>query len=209
MRLVPLLFLLPASLIQSTPSQAQRPDLELQAGLGYARLFDAGGLSFSAVVDRGVGSSQTPLQHALGLSFWYAHTRVASEIPESSLRRDLVGLGIRYQLGLRRCCGPVHPYMAVPLQVLRSSIEDVADLQPFLAAHGIPEPPNGRPAEDQAGGAWGWGAGLELGVRLGLAENLDVHTSMQGLYHDIYADESRNGAWSWHAGLIYRFGRSL
>lgn len=188
----------------SSISAAQSPNLELEAGLGYARVFDGGGLSLSAALDRPLGSTTAPLHHALGVGLWYANTKVASDEPEPP-RRDMLGLGVRYRLGWQRCCGALHPFMAVPLQVLRSSIEDVPTLQAHVAAHGIPEPPPGIPTENFTGGAWGWGAGLELGVEIGLAEGLNGETRVQGLYHDIYQGASSNTAWTWHSGLSYRF----
>jgi hypothetical protein len=140
----------------------------------------------------------------VGVSFWYAHTKIASA-PEEPARRDLLGLGLRYRLGWQHCCGALHPFMAIPLQVLHSSIEDVPALQASVAAHNIPEPPAGIPSEDFTGAAWGWGAGLELGLGVGLTDGLTGETRVQGLYHDIHADASSNTAWTWHTGLSYRF----
>jgi hypothetical protein len=188
--------------------QAQARGVEVQAGLGYAKVFNGGGVSLAAVVERPLVSPTKPLQHALGLSFWYARTKIAST-PDDSRGRNLVGLGLRYQLGLQSCCGSIQPFLAVPLQLLRSSIEDRATLVTVSAnSHGVPQPPPDPPAEDRVGAAWGWGTGLELGVRLGIDENLSAHTSVQGLYQDIYADGTSNGAWNWHAGLRYQFGPS-
>jgi hypothetical protein len=117
----------------------------------------------------------------------------------------MLGLGIRYRLGWQRCCGALHPFVAVPLQVLHSSIEDVPALQAHVASHGIPKPPPGIPTENVTGAAWGWGAGLELGLEVGLAEGLNGDTRVQGLYHNIYDDATSNTAWTWHTGLSYRF----
>lgn len=205
MRVTPVVFFIASIACISSSSAAQDlKQLELEAGLGYARVYDGGGLSLSAVLDRPLGSTVDPLHHAVGVSFWYAHTKVSSRSTES-VRRDLVGLGVRYRLGWQRCCGALHPFVAVPLQVLRSSIEDVPTLQAHIAAHEIPEPPAGIPTENFTGAAWGWGAGLELGLGVRLAEGLNGETRIQGLYHDIYDDASSNTAWTWHTGLSYRF----
>jgi hypothetical protein len=202
MRAAPLILLCTLSRVSFVA--AQNANLELEAGLGYARVFDGGGLSLSAALDRPLGSTVAPLHHALGVSLWYAHTKVASASSEPP-RRDLLGLGVRYRLGWQRCCGTLHPFMAVPLQVLRSSIEDAPVLLAKVAVHGIPEPPPRRPAENFTGAAWGWGTGLELGLELELAEGLSGETRVQGLYHDIYDGASSNTAWTWHTGMSYRF----
>ena len=99
----------------------------------------------------------------------------------------------------------MHPFLAVPLQVLRSSIEDVARLQADLASHQVPELPPSTLTENSTGAAWGWGTGLELGLELGIAEGLNGDTRVQGLYHDIYEGATSNIAWTWHTGLSYRF----
>lgn len=192
----------------SSLALAQGTAIEVQAGLGYARAFDGGGVSFAAAVERALTAPASPLQQALGLSFWYANTTIASA-PDRPDGRELVGLGLRYQVGLRDCCRYIRPFLAVPLEVLRSSIPDQATLlAASLSAQGVPEPPEPTPVEDEIGAAWGWGAGLELGLRVGLGDQLSAHTSVLGLYQDIYASSTRNGAWSWHAGLTYRFGTS-
>jgi hypothetical protein len=51
---------------------AQSSELAVEAGLGYARVFDGGGVSLEAAVDRPMTAAVDPVQHALGLSFWYA-----------------------------------------------------------------------------------------------------------------------------------------
>jgi hypothetical protein len=204
MRLASIILFLGSIPCLSSISTAQSSNLELEAGLGYARVFDGGGFSLSAALDHPLGSTVAPLHHAVGVSLWYAHTKVASSSSESS-RRDMLGLGIRYRLGWQSCCGPLHPFAAVPLQVLRSSIEDVPALVAQVAAHDVPELPGDIPTEDFTGAAWGWGAGLELGLEVGLAEGLNGETRVQGLYHDIYDGAASNTAWAWHTGLSYRF----
>jgi hypothetical protein len=193
-----LIFLSTISL--STRIQAQSSRLELQAGLGYARVFDAGGLSFSAALERSLSPTLSRLQHGVGGSFWYAHTGIASA-PNDPEGRHLLGLGVRYQM-LIRPSGSFRPFLAVPLQILHSQIPD-RDM--LLLSARVPEPPPARPVEDQIGGAWGWGTGLELGFRLGTGKRLSAQTSVQAMYQDIYGSSSRNGAWSWHAGITYAF----
>ena len=182
--------------------RAQAPSLELQAGIGYARVFDAGGISFAAAVERSLSPATRTLQHALGGSFWYAHTGIASA-PDHPDGRNLVGLGMRYQVSISRSRS-FHPFLAVPLQLLHSSIPDRADLVPAaMLVTGVPEPPAPRPVEDHVGGEWGWGTGLELGFRIGGGNRLSAQTSVQALYQNIYGAGSRNGAWNWHAGITY------
>ena len=182
--------------------RAQAAAYELEAGLGYARLFDAGGISFAAGVDRALSPADAGLRHAVGGSFWYAHTGIES-FPEDSEGRHTVGLGARYRMMLGGARA-VRPFLAVPLQVLHSEIPDRAALQagPSLVL-GVPENPPPVPVEDHIGGQWGWGAGLELGVRLRMGQRLSGQTSVQGLYQEIYQGSSRNSAWSWHAGISY------
>jgi len=201
------LFLFGAATLSST-ALAQGPGVEVQAGLGYARVFHGGGISFAAAAERPMSSDSSPLRHALGLSFWYANTTVASA-PDDPGGRELVGLGIRYELSLRARSRSVRPVLAVPLQVLRSSIPE----RTFPAAAGVsfragPEPPGSFPVEDQGGAAWGWGAGLEFGIHVALGDQLSARTSLQGMYQDIYAASTTNGAWTWHTGITYRFGGS-
>jgi hypothetical protein len=178
--------------------------VEVQAGLGYARVFDGGGISFEAGLERHLSSPASRLQHALGGSLWYARTAIASA-PDNPDRREITGLGVRYQIGLGR--RSVRPFLAVPVQLLLSSIPDRADLAgPGLLASEIPDTGPPSPVEDLVGSEWGWGAGLELGVRVALGSSLSAHTSVQSLYQDIYADGTRHGAWNWHAGLTYQLG---
>jgi hypothetical protein len=198
------LILIPV-LMDSSPARAQAPGIEVQAGLGYARVFDGGGISFAAALDRPLSSPTSPLHHAVGGSFWYAHTSIATA-PDDPYGRHLVGVGLRYQLGLGRS-GSIRPFLAVPIQILRSNIPDRTTLQGAdLLITGIPDPGPPRPVEDVIGSEWGWGAGLELGLRLGVANRLSAQTSVHGLYQDIYGSDARHGAWSWHAGLIYQLG---
>jgi hypothetical protein len=180
---------------------AQRPGLELQAGLGYASAFDGGGVSFAAAVEHPLSSSNSKLQHALGGSLWYSEMSIASR-PESSLDRRLTGLGMRYQMELRT--GAARPFLAVPLQILRSSIPERAFLAAASMAAGIPDPGPPTPVEDRMGDDWGWGAGLELGLRVGLSSQLSAQTSVQGLYQRIYESGTRNGAWTIHGGITYQ-----
>lgn len=182
--------------------RAQASALELEAGLGYARVFDAGGISFAAAVNRSLSPATTGLQHALGGSLWYAHTGIATG-PVDNDGRHMLGVGVRYQVGLPRA-GSFRLFLAVPVQLLHSQIPDrpVAG-QTSLSVQGVPELEPAPPVEDQVGGAWGWGAGLELGFRVGVGERLSGQTSVQALYQDIYGAGSRHGAWNWHAGFSY------
>lgn len=182
---------------------AQTPGLTLQAGLGYARLFDAGGLSFAAALDRSLSQPHSPLQQALGGSLWYAHTGIASS-PDDPEGRDLYGIGVRYRIAFRPSQS-FRPFIAVPLELLHSHIADRTDLL-SAALSRVPEPPPLRPVEDKVGGEWGWGTGLELGFRVGTGTRLGAQTSLQLLYQDIYDSGTRNGAWNWHAGLSYALG---
>ncbi|HZB27274.1 MAG TPA: hypothetical protein VE282_01835 [Gemmatimonadales bacterium] len=180
--------------------QAQVP-VELQAGLGYARMFDAGGISFAAGVDRFLTPPSTRLQHAVGGSFWYAQTDIASRSGDSEARQ-VVGLGLRYQLALRSA-GAFKPFLALPVQILHSNIPDRADLAATSLAFAIPESPSPGPVEDEAGTEWGWGTGLEAGFRVGMGGRLRGQTSVQLLYQDIYGAGSSHSAWNWHAGISY------
>lgn len=184
---------------------AQTSGLELQAGLGYARAFDGGGLSFAAAVERPLSASSSRVQHALGGSLWYSNMSIGSA-PNTSRERHLMGIGMRYQLDLRTCCGPVRPFLAVPLQVLRSDVPDRTTLvsPASLSVSGVPEPVAPTPVEDRVGDDWGWGTGLEVGFRLGLSQRLSAQTSVQGLYQRIYESGSRNGAWTIHGGITYQ-----
>src|SRR5436309_14222629 len=100
---------------------------EVQAGLGYAHIFGAGGFSFAVGYLQALNPVRAPVQQRLGASFWYANTDVASLSPGNSAR-DLVGLGARYEVEVARCCGPMHPLLAIPVQVLPSAVEGVATL---------------------------------------------------------------------------------
>jgi hypothetical protein len=185
-----------------TSISAQTSGLELQAGLGYARAFDGGGVSFAAGVENPLSSPTSKLQHALGAGIWYSEMSIASA-PGSSNQRHLTGLGMRYQVALR--AGRARPYLAVPVQVLRSNIPDRTDiLQASLSVSGVPDLGPPTPVEDRIGSAWGWGAGLELGFRLGLSPQLSAQTAVQGLYQRIYESGTRNGAWTIHGGFTYQ-----
>jgi hypothetical protein len=200
-----LLLALTCTGLSATEIRAQGVRYELQAGIGYARVFDAGGISFAAALDRSLSPATTPLRHSLGGSFWYSHTGIGSD-PDDAFGRHLYGVGVRYQLTLAKTAS-LRPYLAVPVQVLHSRIpdRDMAAQSANLGRHGVPEPEPPAPIEDQIGGEWGWGTGLELGFRLGIDDRLSGHTSVQALYQDIYGSEAPNGAWSWHAGLSYGF----
>jgi hypothetical protein len=202
-----LLFLSPTLLI--SPLRGQSTGLELQAGLGYARAFDGGGLSFAAAVERPLSDTGSRVQHALGGSLWYSEMSVGSA-PSSSLDRRMFGIGVRYQLELRNCCGRARPFFAVPLQLMQSSIPERADLAGAgsLLAGSVPDPGPPIPVEDHMGADWGWGTGLEAGFRVNLSQRVSAHSSAQGLYHRIYEAGTRHWAWSWHAGLSYALGGS-
>jgi hypothetical protein len=195
------------SLTLLVPSRilAQSPTLDLQAGLGYARVFDAGGISFSAALDRALSAPQSSFQQALGGSLWYAHTGIAS-VPNDPEGRNLYGVGVRYRVAFRPSQS-FRPFLAVPLELLHSSIPD-RDALVSAALGRVPEPPGERPVEDMIGSEWGWGTGLEAGFRVGTGERLSAQTSVQVLYQKIYDSGTRNGAWSWHAGLSYALGGS-
>jgi hypothetical protein len=179
---------------------AQSPGLELQAGLGYARAFDGGGVSLAGAIQRPLSATTSTVRHAVGGSFWYSHMSLASGY---SAGRDLTGLGLRYQVELGSCCGPVRPYLAVPVQVLRSHIEERATLQAAGFLNQIPDPGPSIPVEDRMGDDWGWGTGLEVGFRFGLSPHLSAQTSVLGLYQRIYESGTRNGAWTIHGGIAY------
>jgi hypothetical protein len=184
---------------------AQTGMVELQAGIGYARLFDGGGFSLALGADRALSSPTRSLQHAVGAGIWYARTTIASD-PDDPYGRRMLGLGLRYQLGIGACCRLIHPFVALPVQLLRSNIPDRDFLVPQPALSGIPESPAPRPVEDVIGAEWGWGLGLELGLRLHIDDRLGARTSLLGMHHDIYRASTRDNAWSWHAGLSYRLG---
>ena len=187
-----------------SPASAQTSGLELQAALGYARAFDGGGLSFTAAVQRPLSAPTSRLQHALGGSFWYSHMSIASGYTAG---RNLMGVGMRYQLELRTCCGHARPFFAVPLQVLRSDVPSRPELQAAnLLLTGVPDPGPSTPVEDRMGAEWGWGTGLEVGFSFGLSPELSAQTSVQGLYHRIYESGTRNTAWTIHGGITYQPG---
>jgi hypothetical protein len=181
--------------------RAQAPVYEIQAGLGYARMFDAGGISFSAALDRFLSPRDAGLQHAVGGAFWYAHTGIASS-PDDPEGRHVVGIGARYRMTLGPA-GPFRPFLAVPVELLHSEIPDRD--RAALLLQWVPEPPPPTPVEDQIGGDWGWGTGLELGFRVAAGERLSGQTSLQALYQNIYSSQTSNSAWNWHAGLSYGF----
>jgi hypothetical protein len=198
---VALFIVLTSTIGFSSQIRAQASTVELQAGLGYARVFDAGGISFAAAVERRLSSATTTMQHALGGSFWYAHTGIASA-PDDPYGRHIVGLGIRYQVAIMRGKA-FRPFLALPVQLLLSNIPDRSTLQGSELLVQIPDTGPPRPVEDRIGGELGWGTGLELGFRIGTGQRLSAHTSVQALYQNIYGAASRNGAWNWHAGLTY------
>jgi hypothetical protein len=186
-----------------SPVTAQTSGLELQAGLGYARAFDGGGLSLAAALERPLSAPTSGVQHALGGSLWYSHMSIASGYTAG---RNLMGVGLRYQLELGACCGHARPFLAVPVQVLLSDIPDRAMLvtPAGLSATAVPNPGSPTPLEDRVGSEWGWGTGLEVGFRIGLSQNLSAQTSVQGLYHRIYESSTRNTAWTIHGGITYQ-----
>jgi hypothetical protein len=196
--------LLVLSLACIMPLSAQ----EVHAGVGYAHIFRAGGFSFASGYLQPLNAPTSPLQHRVGGDFWYANTDVASQAPGNAAR-DVVGFGARYELELAHCCGRVHPMLALPVQVLRSSVPTTPEVLPAAsrvtpAVVPTPEPP--LPSEDQGGSAWGWGAGVELGLRVGLGPQWNLQTSGAAMYQDVYAGSTTNGAWTLHLGLGYRFG---
>jgi hypothetical protein len=137
------------------------------------------------------------------------HTGLASMPDTPDVGRDLVGLGLRYSLGFLNS-GSFRPFVAVPLQVLHSQVADhriTADLQ-SASLSGVPEASPLPPLGDQVRGEWGWGTGLEAGLRVVANNRVSAQSSLQVLYQDIYGSESRNGAWNWHVGLSYAFGGS-
>jgi hypothetical protein len=189
-------------LVSAVPVQAQ----ELHADVGYAHIFRAGGFSFATGYLRGLSAPAAAAQHRVGGEFWYANTDVASR-PAGNASRSVVGLGARYEVELTGCCGKVHPVAAVPVRLIHSSIPDVATLQTQAASLLLePQRPTAPPSEDRNGSAWGWGAGVELGVRVVLSPQWNLQTSGTAMYQDVYAGSTTSDAWTWHVGLGYRFG---
>jgi hypothetical protein len=206
MRAVLLSVVLTCSISFVSPATAQSSSLELQAGLGYARAFGGGGLSFTAAVEHPLSAPSSRLQHALGGSFWYSHLSIASGYTAG---RNLMGVGLRYQLELGTCCGHARPFFAVPLQVLHSDVPSSPTLASAnLLLTGVPDPGLPPPVEDRMGTEWGWGTGREVGFRIGLSSELSAQTSVQGLYHRIYESSTRNTAWTIHGGITYQPGRA-
>jgi hypothetical protein len=204
MHITPVSTALMSAICLLTPAvSAQNPALELQAAFGYARAFDGGGPSFAAALERPLSAATSKVQHALGGSLWYSQLSIASN-PNSSHDRQMMGVGLRYQLALRT--GRARPFIAVPVQLLRSNIPVEPTLQSSLSVSGVPNSGPARPVEDIPGSEWGWGAGLEAGLRVGLSSQLSAQGSVQGLYHKIYEAGTRNGAWTVQAGLSYQPG---
>jgi hypothetical protein len=191
------------SLACTLPARAQ----ELHANVGYAHIFRAGGFSFATGYLQQLGAATAAVRQRVGGDFWYANTDVASQ-PAGNAGRNVVGLGGRYEVEMTRCCGRVHPVAAVPVQLIHSSVPEPAVLfvseRPAIQL--VPTPIEGPPAEDRGGSAWGWGAGLELGVRVAVSPQWNLQTSGTAMYQDVYAASTTNGAWTWHVGLSYRFG---
>jgi hypothetical protein len=197
----PIILLLVCTAVLPSRSSAQGPALSLQAGLGYARVFNAGGISFAAALDRSLSHAESAVQQALGGSLWYAHTGIASA-PDDPEGRDLYGVGVRYRVAFGRSHS-IRPFLALPVELLHSHIADRADLVASAQLSRIPELPPARPVEDRIGGEWGWGTGLEIGFSIGAGNRLSGQSSVQVLYQQIYESGTRNGAWNWHAGLSY------
>jgi hypothetical protein len=179
---------------------------QVHAGVGYAHIFRAGGFSFATGYLQGLTSVTSPLQQRVGGDFWYANPDVASQT-SGNAARSLVGLGARYEIEVSRCCGRFHPLIALPVQVLHSSVsETTVPLPSGAALLLVPEPGAQLPVEDRSGSAWGWGAGVELGVRVAVGAQWNLQTSGTAMYQDIYARSTTNGAWTWHLGLSYGLG---
>ena len=180
---------------------------QVHAGVGYAHIFRAGGFSFATGYLQGLSGATSPLQQRVGADFWYANPDVASRGPAGNAARSLVGLGARYELEVSRCCGRVHPLIALPVQLLHSSVPEMIVAQASRAALLlVPGPASSLPAEDQSGSAWGWSAGVELGVRVSVGTQWNRQSSGTAMYQDIYARSTTNGAWTWHLGVSYGFG---
>jgi hypothetical protein len=177
---------------------------EVQAGLGYAHIFGGGGFSFGLGYLQGLNPAGASVQQRVGASFWYANTDLASDAAGNA-GRNLVGLGARYEVEMGRCCGPVHPLLAIPVQLIHSSVgERVFPTEP-LALSAIPEPGPTLSAEELTS-AWGWGAGVELGAEMPLGAQWNLRTSGTAMYQDIYTESTTNAAWVLHLGATYRFG---
>jgi hypothetical protein len=189
-------------LVCAGPAVAQ----QVHAGVGYAHIFRAGGFSFATGYLQGLSGVTSPLQQRVGADFWYANPDVASR-SSGNAARSLVGLGARYEIEVSRCCGRLHPLIALPVQVLHRSVPDRTDILASRAALLlVPGPESSLPAEDQTGSAWGWSAGVELGLRVSVGTQWNLQTSGTAMYQDIYARSTTNGAWTWHLGVSYGFG---
>jgi hypothetical protein len=189
-------------LVCALPARAQ----EVHADVGYAHIFRAGGFSFATGYLRTLNAPAATARHRVGGEFWYANTDVASR-PAGNADRSVVGLGARYEVELAGCCGRIHPMAAVPVRLIHSSIPEQISMLPGTASLLLePRPPTGPPNEDRGGSAWGWGAGVELGVRVLVSPQWNLQTSGTAMYQYVYAGSTTSGAWTWHVGLGYRFG---
>jgi hypothetical protein len=193
-----------AVLVLSLACPATGSGQELHAGVGYAHIFRAGGFSFASGYVHPIGRPAA-VQQEIGGDFWWANTDVASQ-SSGNAARDVVGVGARYQIDFVRCCGRVHPVAALPLQVIHSSVTEPVHMLQAAEVMRAPRPAGSPPTEDQGGGAWGWDAGVELGLRVELSRHWSLRTSGTAMYQDVYAASTTNGAWAWHLGATYRLG---
>ena len=189
-------------LVSAVPARAQ----ELHADVGYAHIFRAGGFSFATGYLRGLSAPAAAAQQRVGGNSG-TPIPMSRHGPRGMRAAASSGSGRATRSNLRDAVAEIHPVAAVPVRLIHSSIPDQITMLPQTASLLLePQPPTALPSEDRDGSAWGWGAGVELGVRVVLSPQWNLQTSGTAMYQDVYAGSTTSGAWTWHVGLGYRFG---
>ena len=168
-----------------TELEAQRTDIKVAvtASAVYVRAFGGEGEGVAVEALRMLPVSLLGTQHSFGLSAWVTKADIASGHPFGA-RRTLGGVGVRWQIAIETLSGHVRPFVAVPVQLMFSSIPDGF----FLASFGSPTVPVADRGHHRTALSTGVGAGLELNVTSGVGFRIGV----ERLYHRLFDGDRRS-----------------
>ena len=165
--------------------EAQRTDVKVAVtgSAVYVRAFGGEGEGVAVEALRMLPFSLLGAQHSFGLSAWYTKADIASGHPFGA-QRTLGGVGVRWQIAIDTS-GHVRPFVAVPVQLMFSSIPGMGA---FPTSFGSPTVPVADRGHQRTALSTGVGAGLKLNVTSGVGFRIGV----ERLYHRLFDGDRRS-----------------
>ncbi len=169
-----------------TELEAQRTDVKVAvtASAVYVRAFGGEGEGVAVEALRMLPFSLLGTQHSFGLSAWYTKADIASGHPFGA-QRTLGGVGVRWQAAIETLSGHVRPFLAVPVQLMFSSIPGMGAFPTSFESPTVPVADRGH---QRTALSTGVGAGLKLNVTSGVGFRIGV----ERFYHRLFDGDRRS-----------------